>query len=584
MINPNAHDGRITPSGCVARAARVAALLAAVGLLAGCAGDLPMGADRVAVPGGPSLQLNPACAGSGGVTHGDTPITTAEHWYPADNPHRVPGNIHVVGGGHLRLHAGVLVCFDAVGNVSATDGGTLAIEGRDTALVVLTAADLDWGWGGIHLSGTPSGYSSIRNARIEHTRPYAVYSADRHRVEMDSVHLRQNGNAVALHAPLSRMRRSVVDTTTNAGGGAVVSLSDSTRFNQNVIRGAAYDGLLVLATAGVQLGGGRIEGSARVGMYVSGGVSGATPIRVVGSGSYGAILSADAMGSLYPDAAAQDSLLGNARDTVFVLNGVLRSTLHAQPGLPWRVEGLLTVSSGGILRAFPGANLALQPGASISAELGGRLALRGAPGNPVVLTAADTANPWGGIFLDGAPTTSTALINVRIEHASNPYTAVVFARPGHRVAIDSTVIRQTGYAVRIESDGSRISRSRVDTTRTAGMPAVTLASDAVLESTLIRGSAGAGLLIDGPADVRSCEIRESADEGIRMELAVQVRNCNLAGNGGPGIMNLDASTADARNNWWGDAAGPAGPGGDGASGLLLVSPWRTTPYVLPYVP
>jgi hypothetical protein len=61
-----------------------------------------------------------------------------------------------------------------------------------------------------------------------------------------------------------------------------------------------------------------------------------------------------------------------------------------------------------------------------------------------------------------------------------------------------------------------------------------------------------------------------------------MNNCNLADNGGPGLATGDSMNAE--DNWWGDAAGPTGPNGDGVSGPVDYTPWRTTPYVLPYVP
>lgn len=582
MSSHDAHDGRRTGT-----AGLPAAVVLAVALLAGCGPDLPLdaGGAPIPAPGGASFQLNPACSGAGGVTHAGGTLTATERWYPADNPHRVTGTVVVAAGGHLRIQAGALVCFDANVAVQAVNGGTFAVDGHDTAVAVLTAAELAQGWGGIVLSDTPATTSFLRNARVEHVPGTAVLARDRHLLVMDSVRIRQTGQAANLESPHSRILRSVVDTTTAVWAGAV-ALGDSTRFTQTTIRGAANYGLVVLASSGVLLAGGRIEGSGGVGLWAWDGVAAAQPIRVVGGGAHPAELSIGALAELYPSAAAQDSLLGNARDTLYLLGGHLNTTVYAQPNLPWRVLLTVTVTSGGILRASPGAHLALQQNVGIRAELGGRVAVRGAPGNPVVLTATDTAAPWLGIRLEGAPLSASYLTSVRIEHTSD-YANALFAGTDHRVLVDSAVIRQAGYGVALWSDGSRISRSRIDTTRVAGSPAVLLVSDAILESTLIRGSAGHGLEIWGPARVRSCEIRESAGDGIEMRgWPVDVHNCNLVDNGGVGIRSLASYTPvpSGTDNWWGDAAGPTGPGGDGVSGAVTVSPWRATPYVLPYVP
>jgi hypothetical protein len=586
MISHN-HAPRSRPEpGRTPRTAGRAAGLALLVLLAGCA-DQPLNPEsgRARPPDAPPLQLNPACAGSGGLTHAASTITATERWYPADNPHRVTGTITVSTGGQLRIQAGALVCFDMGTGVQAVNGGTFAVDGRDTAIAVLTAADLATGWSGIVLSDTPSVASFILNARVEHVPGTAVWAEDRHLLVMDSVHIRQTGAAARLLSPHSRILRSRVDTT-SAGWAAAVTLGDSTRFTQTTIRGAFSYGLVVLAGSGVLLAGGRIEGSGGVGLWAWGGVAAGQPIRVVGGAAHPAEISIDVLAMMYPSAAAQDSLLGNARDTVYVLGGTLHGGVYAEAALPWRVKSHITVSSGGTLRAQPGAHLAFDFQYGLWTQSGGRVMVRGAAGNPVVLTAADTAGPWLGVRLDGAPASASYLTNVVIEHVI-PFWTAVEALPDHRVVIDSAVIRQVGTAVTLWSDGSRLSRSRVDTTHAAGTAAVMLSSNTVVESTLIRGSAGPGLEIWGPADVRSCEIRESADEGIDMTgWPVDVHNCNLVGNGGVGILTLAGYTPvpDATNNWWGDAAGPTGPNGDGVSGTVTVSPWQTTPYVLPYVP
>ena len=559
---------------------RAAMLLAAAALLAGCAGDLPLATDAGrATPRGPSMQLNPACSGSGGTTHTGGTITATERWYPAGNPHLVTGMVTVDAGAQLRIEAGAVVCFSANGGVRAVNGGTFAVDGRDTSIVILTAADLAQGWSGIVLSDTPSVTSFIGNARVEHVAGVAVLSQDRHLLVMDSVHLRQNGAAAHLFSPQSRILRSVVDTTTAPWAGAV-ALGDSTRFNHTTIRGAVNYGLVVLASSGVVLGSGRIEGSGGVGLYAGDGIASAQPIRVVGGAIHGAELSIAALTELYPSAVEQDSLLGNAVDTLVMMGGYLHTNVYAQPNLPWRVKWDLHVSAGGTLRATPGAHLAFDPYAGIWAEQGGRVLARGAAGNPVVFTAADTSQLWFGMYLRGDTPTTSYLTNVRVEHPT--FFPTVWAAGEHRVVIDSAVFRQAGL-IALTSDGSRLSRSRVDSSRVDDA-AVMMQDSSILESTLIRGSAGHGVKTWGPSRIRTCEIRESAGDGIVMLGAVEVHSCNFVDNAGVGIASQSATTADVTNNWWGDTAGPTGTSGDGASGPLTVSPWRTTPYVLPYVP
>jgi hypothetical protein len=126
----------------------------------------------------------------------------------------------------------------------------------------------------------------------------------------------------------------------------------------------------------------------------------------------------------------------------------------------------------------------------------------------------------------------------------------------------------------------------VDTTLDSRYPAVELRSNARIESTRIRASAGPGLSLGSASVVvASCEVLDGDGDAILMDSdAATVRNCNLVNNGGVGIRNVVSATADAAGNWWGSTGGPLGPGGDGVSGHVVYSPWRTTPYVLPYVP
>src|SRR5688500_16610441 len=148
---------------------RLIALLLAGAALGACVRDQPVGPERAA-PDRPSLAVNPACAGSGGQTHVDS-VKTAVTWGSGGNPHRVNQLIHIDGGtGSLRLTAGVLVCFGSGGGLRANNGGRLRVEGTSLAPVVLTAADLTFGWLGVRLAGTPSAASPIKNLRLEHTQ------------------------------------------------------------------------------------------------------------------------------------------------------------------------------------------------------------------------------------------------------------------------------------------------------------------------------------------------------------------------------------------------------------------------------
>ena len=508
---------------CVARRSRLAGRVLAAALLAGsaaCDRDQPLGPGRAA-PERPSATLNPACdPGLGGLTHVDS-VTAAETWSRAGNPHHVDQAIHVEGAGVLTLAPGVLVCFGSAGALDAANGGRLVADGLDTARIVLTAADHANGWGGVHLRGTPASASSLKHATVEHTRAdYALSTHDYHAAAIDSVTVRQNERGLYLWGRVTSLRRSRVDTVTSASYPAV-TLGSHVIFEQSVVRGAAGVGLAVLGTNGISLLGGRIEGSGGVGLKVTTtgpGFVTTQPVRVVGGASYPAELVVSAFPRIYTSVAQQDSLLGNARDTLVVTGGILQAWAFPAPALPWIVTADIVVQYFGILHPEPGASLAFQRDVGITARNGGRVVARGTAAAPVLFTAADfpgnaSIDRWDGITFEGAPALASYLTNVRIELVL--LGTAVLARDQHPVVIDSSVFRQNGSAVVLESSNSRLSRSRVDTTSSLGY-AVRI-DVGTLESTLIRGSAGVGLVVGSNlAQVLSCEVRESAGNGIEL--------------------------------------------------------------------
>ncbi|HEY0021002.1 MAG TPA: right-handed parallel beta-helix repeat-containing protein [Longimicrobium sp.] len=580
--------GEIRGAGPRVRARVLGAALAAAAALGACDRGTPLQPAAALPPDGPARLLHPLCTGGGGQTHAGGSITTAVTWPASGNPHRVTGTVTLSTGGTLTVAAGAIVCFDAGTGVQSY-GGRLVAQGTAAAPIVLTARDPVYGWNGITLNSEPPSPSLLTNVRIEDVHLYSIaVSSYFHPVVIDSAVIRQSGQAVLLQGRSSRLSRSRVDTTTDASGPAVL-LGDSVRVEQTTIRGAAGTGLYVGGGAGVHLLGVRVEGSGDVGLQVPnpGAIASADPVRVVGSSSYGAWLHVAAMAKLYPGLADQDSLVGNGRDTLVVTGGALNAPVYARAILPWHVMETLQVGANGVLYGQPGALFVFHQGTGIRASGGGRVRLRGWRPAAVVLTADDPALGWTGIALEGTPSAESWLTNVRVEHVQVDSTAVA-AYAGHPVVIDSAVFRQNGQAVALRSQGSRLSRSRVDTTRTSQAPAVILASDAVMESTRVRASSGEGVSIRGAAvQVLSCEVLNSVEEGIIMGIGatVDVHNCNLVGNGMAGINNKDtATTASATGNWWGDAGGPTAPSGDGVAGLVTYGPWLTAPYTLPYVP
>jgi hypothetical protein len=565
----------------------LAALLLAGTGMGACERAEPAGPDR-AVPDRPSLALNPACdPGLGGQSHSDS-VLAAETWNRAGNPHRVNQLVHIHGAGVLTLQPGVLVCFGTGAALAAHEGGRLVADGLDTAVIVLTAADPESGWWGVHMAGNPTSGSSLRNVRLEHTRTvYSLSTNDDHDAAIDSVVFRQIEHGLHLWGRGTSIRRSRLDTITS-GSVPAVALGNQVTFEKNTIRGAAGVGLAVLGTSGVSLLGGRIEGSGGVGLQantIAGpGFTATQPVRVVGGASYPAELSVGAFSKIYTQTSHQDSLLGNARDTLVVTGGELTWLGIASNKIPWLVTEDITVTGWGGLNALPGATLIFDQYVGVTARDGGRIVARGTPAAPVLFTGVNTQYGWYGLRFYGSPSVPSYLTNVRVEYAR--ITPAVWAFDNHTVIIDSAVFRQNGAAAFLLSANSRISRTRVDTTLLSNPnPAVYLFHSTLLESTLIRAPAGDGVRLSGiGAQILSCEVRDGAANGIDLFGGGEVHNCNLVNNAGAGIITTSVVAHNVEDNWWGDAAGPTGPNGDGVSGMVDYTPWRTTPYVLPYVP
>ncbi len=83
----------------------------------------------------------------------------------------------------------------------------------------------------------------------------------------------------------------------------------------------------------------------------------------------------------------------------------------------------------------------------------------------------------------------------------------------------------------------------------------------------------------------NCELARNGGDGLVLLSPVrQVDNCAFSQNGGVGLRNGSptAFAVTARSNWWGDAAGPGGPSGDGVSAGVDFTPFLTVPPSLGY--
>jgi parallel beta-helix repeat protein len=331
-------------------------------------------------------------------------------------------------------------------------------------------------------------------------------------------------------------------------------------FEDNVIRGSGGDGLAVQwfgqpsggSTGTVAILGGRIESSAGVGMrfhshYRGGDVSAGRPVRIIGTGDVPVWAPLDAIAMIWPTIGAQDSLAGNAADTVVVWGhptGV--SDIVLGPAVVWQTRtnfGIQLVQWGDdiAVRLAAGARLDLQE----SMRATGAFIATGSAGAPVSITGAgairlecETAQP----LCDAG----SRITNVRMD-------GIELTSHQH-IVLDSVDARR----VRLEIGGAASRVSNITVEDALG-PAFIVLSDVTVSDCTVRNNDFYGIIV-----------YESSTNA-------SIRNCVFESNRNAGVWNVGPALLDARFNWWGDPAGPLGPDGDGVQGNVDYSSHLTSP-------
>jgi hypothetical protein len=228
-------------------------------------------------------------------------------------------------------------------------------------------------------------------------------------------------------------------------------------------------------------------------------------------------------------------------------------------GLPWRVG---TDPRSGIRSFALTEGLRLEPGATL---IGGLVGLHGA-GVSAVGTADDPV-VLSGVVLRVTGEGESALSHLRVQDAA------IEAWDDHRVSI--LHLEALRSHIELAAPFSVLARASVTDAVCGGSSrhtaAVTLAgAGSRVERSVIADSECDGVLILADVQLATCTIAGHAGAGVRVADGVDVciGACNLVGNHGPGVLNETEHTIDARGNWWGDPAGPDGPQGDGAVGLV----------------
>lgn len=231
-------------------------------------------------------------------------------------------------------------------------------------------------------------------------------------------------------------------------------------------------------------------------------------------------------------------------------------TLTIQPGLEWYefADGSdpqtppaeFVVPEGITLTAEAGTELRFGVGAE-DLVVNGRFQANGTLTSPITLTSAADSAPgqWEGILVENGS-------------AQLEYTEV-------RYGTNNVTVKNTAVSTPV-----------------------------VLQNSQLQAAATHGLIVfDGAVTAVCSRFVNNNGSGVLIVSAgqptVQFLSSALVGNGDAGLTNQNARMVDARQNWWGDASGPAGVGpgsGDAALGNVLFDPWQkedvctTLPYQL----
>jgi hypothetical protein len=524
------HEGELmisTPLSVAGRALRPVTLAVFV-LAAGC--DPRTGPE-------PDPPLPTSCADPGGREYAGPMPPGHFVWRAADGPHRL---VETVELDSLTIEAGALVCGGPDAEIRL---GYFSAVGSADAPIVLTAADPARPWGGIDASRP-----TLSNVMLDHaTRGLRV----RFRGTVRNSLLRQiRGSAIVVREAELDLIETVIDSSCLAASAGCFAVTagqwSSVRFDESQIRHSGGGGLRVdgqFRGAHLTLSGGTIEGSAGIGLHVRTSTF-ERAVRITGGASYPAQVSLDLAAAHTATPELQEMWSGNASDTVVVLSygGNEADSVTIRPGLVWVFQPPIGRHEVRALVLEPGGRAVFTGSGQLRAE---RLVSEGTADEPVEFIGSSS------LAIVGETPGPSRVVHTRFMNIT--FTVGTPGFVGRDLVLDSSRVRLNASNIRIERMRQQSGQIPV--------------SRAALEIT------GDEVTIDG------CEVTGSNRAGIRVLSGegIRINNCNIHGHQGVGLDNLSAAPVDARNNWWGDPAGPHGPEGSGVSGNVLYEPWLTEP-------
>jgi hypothetical protein len=263
---------------------------------------------------------------------------------------------------------------------------------------------------------------------------------------------------------------------------------------------------------------------------------------IYGSGGYGIAVEVDNLHQLHMQ---NNQFVNNEINRVLLLpdinggNGTLAGlvNLPGQDGLEsyeLLAPGLI-VPDGMTMTVGAGATLMSSDGVSIRVA-GGHLDVPGKEAAPVRFTSSSDNSPggWDGIRL----TEGTAEFNyAELRYAENNLTV-------NNTAVSTPILLQNSQLHSASNNGLLVQGGVVKAVCSA-----------------FHNNSGSGVLVGNAGNP-----------------VVEISISSLVGNMDAGLRNENVGQVDARQNWWGDAAGPAGNGpgmGDEVLGNVLFEPWLT---------
>jgi hypothetical protein len=525
-----------------------------------------------------------------GVTHTGA-IDTAT-WRAIDSPHLIADTVRIRG--RVTIEAGAVVCGLPGAAILVTGpAGVLTAAGTLERPVRMTAKNAGQRWAGIRvggLFGEPEGGSaSLQFTKLEFGNLMVGY---RTHATIDNSRFQNASVWAGDNFAILEMRNSVVDS-----GNVLIA---SGTLEDNVIRAG---GLTVARpqSGSVTLGYNRIEDSPQTAFTVQ--TRGEIPptvtvtksLRITGSRGAPVSIPIDLFTSLWPTGAAQDSLLGNANDTLIVWYAPVVRDVYVRRELPWKV-----ICAGAPCFELQVDDLTLEAGAHLRTALNlrvlGGVTATGTAQNPITVSSAN-------------PSTSATSAGLRVSAGATSTLAHVHLNNISLLADSQRVVHlqrvRSNASIEIRAGGSTIADAELDD---VGPHQSILFSGALVlggagihaERIIVRrthGSAGtsfnpnavpiAGIALNASdIHIDDCDVNDNEHDGIRVMSGanVQIHGCNLERNGGSGVVNLASPVVDAQRNWWGDPAGPEGPAGDGISGNVDATDPLTSPRTALAVP